>query len=82
MQNIITAYDLSHFLPFDFEEYRNGGETLRRELTNAVIHELTVPADWNINGEARTELEACFPCSAACPHCMTSFTSHCTVPAT
>lgn len=51
MQTIITAHDLSHFLPSDFEEYRNGGEALRRELTDSVISELTVPAGWNINGE-------------------------------
>lgn len=61
MQNLITLHDLTHFLPSDYEEYRNGGEALRRELTDAVIRELAVPAGWNINGEYRAEFGGLFP---------------------
>ncbi|HEN4999255.1 TPA: conjugation system SOS inhibitor PsiB [Klebsiella aerogenes] len=61
MQSILTAQDLSRFIPSDFEDYRAGGADLRRELIHAVMHDLTVPERWHINGEYGSEFGGLFP---------------------
>lgn len=61
MQSTLTVQDLSRFIPSDFEDYRAGGADLRRELTHAVMHDLTVPERWHINGEYGSEFGGLFP---------------------
>ncbi|EGA4586612.1 conjugation system SOS inhibitor PsiB [Salmonella enterica] len=45
----------------EYEEYRAGGDELRRELTHAVMRDLTCPAGWDMNGEYRSEFGGFFP---------------------
>ena len=56
MRNIITPAVLNTMIPQEFEDWRDGGEDLRRELTHAVMCDLTCPAGWDMNGEYRSEL--------------------------
>ncbi|SUH45664.1 Plasmid SOS inhibition [Salmonella enterica subsp. enterica serovar Pullorum] len=44
MRNIITPAVLSTMIPQEFEDWRDGGEDLRRELTHAAMRDLTCPA--------------------------------------
>lgn len=55
MRNIITPAVLNTMIPQEFEDWRDGGEDLRRELTHAVMRDLTCPAGWDMNGEYRSE---------------------------
>lgn len=55
MRNVITPEVLNTMIPEEFEDWRDGGEELRRELTHAVMRDLTCPAEWNMNGEYRSE---------------------------
>ncbi|WP_274538153.1 conjugation system SOS inhibitor PsiB family protein, partial [Escherichia coli] len=55
MRNIITPDVLKTMIPQEFEDWREAGEDLRRELTHAVMRDLTCPADWDMNGEYRSE---------------------------
>ncbi|ECE0473259.1 conjugation system SOS inhibitor PsiB [Salmonella enterica] len=61
MRNIITPAVLSTMIPQEFEDWRDGGEDLRRELTHAVMRDLTCPAGWDLNGEYRSEFGGFFP---------------------
>ncbi|HCM3757203.1 TPA: conjugation system SOS inhibitor PsiB [Salmonella enterica subsp. enterica serovar London] len=61
MRNIITSDVLKTMIPLEFEDWRDGGEDLRRELTHAVMRDLTCPADWDMNGEYRSEFGGFFP---------------------
>ncbi len=61
MRNIITPDVLKTMIPQEFEDWREAGEDLRRELTHAVMRELTCPADWDMNGEYRSEFGGFFP---------------------
>lgn len=61
MRNIITPDVLKIMIPQEFEDWREAGEDLRRELTHAVMHDLTCPADWDMNGEYRSEFGGFFP---------------------
>lgn len=61
MRNIITTDDLARFIPDDFEDYRAGGEELRRDLTHAVMRDINIPEKWDINGEYRSEFGGLFP---------------------
>ncbi|TQN75473.1 UNVERIFIED_ORG: SOS inhibition protein PsiB [Citrobacter freundii] len=61
MRNIITPDVLHTMIPQEFEDWREAGEDLRRELTHAVMRDLTCPADWDMNGEYRSEFGGFFP---------------------
>ncbi|EBW5252876.1 conjugation system SOS inhibitor PsiB [Salmonella enterica subsp. enterica] len=61
MRNIITPAVLSTMIPQEFEDWRDGGEDLRRELTHAAMRDLTCPAGWDMNGEYRSEFSGFFP---------------------
>ena len=61
MQNIITLTDLQQFFPAAFEEYRAGGHEMRRELTHAVMRDLSAPEGWSLNGEYASEFGGFFP---------------------
>lgn len=61
MRNIITPAVLSTMIPQEFEDWRDGGEDLRRELTHAAMRDLTCPAGWDMNGEYRSEFGGFFP---------------------
>lgn len=60
MRNIITPDVLKTMIPQEFEDWREAGEDLRRELTHAVMRDLTCPADWDMNGEYRMSSVAFF----------------------
>ena len=61
MRNIITPDVLKTMIPQEFEDWREAGEDLRRELTHAVMRDLTCPTDWDMNGEYRSEFGGFFP---------------------
>lgn len=61
MRNVITREVLNSMIPEEFEDWRDGGEDLRRELTHAVMHDLVCPDDWDMNGEYRSEYGGFFP---------------------
>ncbi|EIN8585677.1 conjugation system SOS inhibitor PsiB [Salmonella enterica subsp. enterica serovar Gaminara] len=61
MRNIITPAALNTMIPQEFEDWRDGGEDLRREMTHAVMRDLTCPAGWDMNGEYRSEFGGFFP---------------------
>ena len=43
MRNIITPDVLKTMIPREYEDWREGGEDLRRELTHAVMRDLDCP---------------------------------------
>lgn len=45
-------------IPQEYEDWREGGEDLRRELTHAVMRDLNCPDNWDMNGEYRSEFGA------------------------
>ncbi|ELN3219025.1 conjugation system SOS inhibitor PsiB [Salmonella enterica] len=61
MRNIITPDVLKTMIPQEYEDWREGGEDLRRELTHAVMRDLDCPAHWDLNGEYRSEFGGFFP---------------------
>ncbi|WP_139817115.1 conjugation system SOS inhibitor PsiB [Escherichia coli] len=61
MRNIITPEVLKTMIPDEFEDWREAGEDLRRELTHAVMRDLTCPENWDMNGEYRSEFGGFFP---------------------
>lgn len=60
MRNIITPEVLKTMIPEEFEDWREAGEDLRRELTHAVMRDLTCPPAWQLNGEYRSEFGGFF----------------------
>lgn len=61
MRNVITPEVLKTMIPQEFEDWREAGEDLRRDLTHAVMRDLTCPEDQDINGEYRSEFGGFFP---------------------
>lgn len=61
MRNVITPDVLKTMIPQEFEDWREAGEDLRRELTHAVMRELSCPENWDMNGEYRSEFGGFFP---------------------
>ncbi|EHN95342.1 conjugation system SOS inhibitor PsiB [Escherichia coli] len=61
MRNVITPDVLNTMIPQEFEDWREAGEDLRRELTHAVMRELSCPENWDMNGEYRSEFGVFFP---------------------
>ncbi|MDR8423730.1 conjugation system SOS inhibitor PsiB, partial [Acinetobacter baumannii] len=45
----------------EFEDWRDSGEDFRRELTHAVMRDLSCPENWDVNGEYRSEFGGFFP---------------------
>lgn len=61
MRNIITPDVLKTMIPGELEDWRDSGEDFRRELTHAVMRDLTAPDQWDVNGEYRNEFGGFFP---------------------
>lgn len=61
MSNIITPDVLKTMIPQEYEDWRESGEDLRRELTHAVMRDLDCPVNWDMNGEYRSEFGGFFP---------------------
>ncbi|MFH8136397.1 conjugation system SOS inhibitor PsiB [Pantoea osteomyelitidis] len=61
MRNVITTAVLKTMIPGELEDYRAIGEDFRRELTHAVMRDLNVPEQWDMNGEYRSEFGGFFP---------------------
>lgn len=61
MRNVIIPDVLNTMIPQEFEDWREAGEDLRRELTHAVMRELSCPENWDMNGEYRSEFGGFFP---------------------
>ncbi|MCS3434327.1 conjugation system SOS inhibitor PsiB [Klebsiella sp. BIGb0407] len=61
MKNIITTAVLKTLRSDELEDYRAGGEDLRRVLTHAVMRDLNTPLAWAMNGEYRSEFGGFFP---------------------
>lgn len=61
MRNVITPEVLNTMTPQEFEDWREAGEDIRRELTHAVMRDLTCPENWDMNGEYRSEFGGFFP---------------------
>ena len=45
----------------ELEDYRAAGEDFRRELSHAVMRDLTSPSGWSVNAEYRCEFGGFFP---------------------
>lgn len=61
MKKIINTAVLATRIPCELEDYRAGGENVRRSLTHAVMHDLNAPPGWTMNGEYRGEFGGFFP---------------------
>lgn len=61
MRNVITPEVLNTMTPQEFEDWREAGEDLRRELPHAVMCHLNCPDNWDMNGEYRSEFGGFFP---------------------
>ncbi|ENJ1285703.1 conjugation system SOS inhibitor PsiB [Salmonella enterica] len=61
MRNVIIPEVLKTMIPQEFEDWREAGEDLRRELTHAVMGDLNCPENWDMNGEYRSEFGGFFP---------------------
>lgn len=61
MRNVITPEVLKTMIPQEFEDWREAGKDFRRELTHAVMRDLTCPGDWDMNGEYQSEFGGFFP---------------------
>lgn len=61
MGNLITFDVIKTMIPGEFEDFREGGNDLRRALNHAVRKEIEVPTDWRINCEYYGELGGIFP---------------------
>lgn len=61
MRNIITPEVLKTMIPEEFEDWREAGADLRRELTHAVMGDLSCPDGWVMNGEYCSEFAGFFP---------------------
>lgn len=61
MKTIINTAVLATMIPCELEDYRAGGEDLRRSLTHGVMRDLNAPPGWTMNGEYRGEFGGFFP---------------------
>ena len=55
MHTIMTTDVLKTLSADELEDYRAAGEDYRRELTHAVMRDLSCPENWDMNGEYRSE---------------------------
>ena len=61
MHTIMTTDVLKTLSADELEDYRAAGEDYRRELTHAVMRDLSCPENWDMNGEYRSEFGGFFP---------------------
>ncbi|MGG7869642.1 conjugation system SOS inhibitor PsiB [Klebsiella aerogenes] len=61
MHTILTPDVLKTLYPDEMEDWRDSGEDYRRELTHAVMRDLSCPDNWDMNGEYRSEFGGFFP---------------------
>lgn len=61
MRTILTPEVLKTLSPDEMESWRDSGEDYRRELTHAVMRDLSCPDNWDMNGEYRSEFGGFFP---------------------
>ena len=61
MRTILTPDVLKTMSCDEFEDWRDSGEDFRRELTHAVMRDLSCPENWDVNGEYRSEFGGSFP---------------------
>ncbi|WP_368758741.1 conjugation system SOS inhibitor PsiB [Klebsiella oxytoca] len=61
MKTILTLDVLKTMSPGEFENWREGGEDTRRDLTHTVMQPLKCPENWDMNGEYRSEFGGFFP---------------------
>ncbi|MGR7651954.1 conjugation system SOS inhibitor PsiB [Klebsiella aerogenes] len=61
MHTILTPDVLKTLCPDEMEDWRDSGEDYRRELTHAVMRDLSCPDNWDMNGEYRSEFGGFFP---------------------
>lgn len=61
MRTVLTPDVLKTMSPDEFEDWRDSGEDYRRELTHAVMRDLSCPDSWDMNGEYRSEFGGFFP---------------------
>lgn len=61
MRTILTPDVLKTMSCDEFEDWRDSGEDYRRELTHAVMRDLSCPENWGMNGEYRSEFGGFFP---------------------
>lgn len=61
MRTILTPDVLKTMSCDEFEDWRDSGQDFRRELTHAVMRDLSCPENWDVNGEYRSEFGGFFP---------------------
>ncbi|HHT2664501.1 TPA: conjugation system SOS inhibitor PsiB [Citrobacter freundii] len=61
MQTVLTPDVLKTMSPDEMEDWRDSGEDYRRELTHAIMRDLSCPENWDMNGEYRSEFGGFFP---------------------
>ncbi len=61
MQTVLPPDVLKMISHDEFEDWRDSGEDYRRELTHAVMRDLSCPENWDMNGEYRSEFGGFFP---------------------
>ncbi|MDM2857182.1 conjugation system SOS inhibitor PsiB [Citrobacter sp. Cpo071] len=61
MQTVLTVDVLKTMSPDEMENWRDSGEDFRRELTHAVMRDISCPENWTMNGEYRSEFGGFFP---------------------
>lgn len=61
MKTVLNLDVLKTMSTEELEDYRNAGEDFRRELSHAVMRDLTVPDGWAVNAEYRAEFGGVFP---------------------
>ena len=61
MQTVLTPDVLKTMSCDEFEDWRDSGEDYHRELTHAVMRDLTCPENWHMNGEYHSEFGGFFP---------------------
>ncbi|BDO22545.1 hypothetical protein KAM645c_56350 (plasmid) [Klebsiella quasipneumoniae subsp. quasipneumoniae] len=78
MHTIMTTDVLKTLSADELEDYRAAGEDYRRELTHAVMRDLSCPENWDMNGEYRSEFGGeRLPASACQPHRQPDRASRC-----
>lgn len=61
MKTLLTLDVLKTMSSDELEDYRAAGEDFRRELSHAVMRDLTSPSSWSVNAEYRCEFGGFFP---------------------
>ncbi len=71
MKTVLNLDVLKTMSTEELEDYRNAGEDFRRELSHAVMRDLTVPDGWAVNAEYRAEFGGSFLSSSGLARLMT-----------